>query len=233
MKNSKHSLNGSGISKQEKLTQVATFIIASAQPVGKPADCAAFYQRKVNMSKKKSALIIAIICIPLIIIAFLAGIWFQKHSKTDDKNIGIEEINEKAVESVSLLKEASDSQFVTMFDKYSEVELIPNSVESIEDGLYKGRIKITAPNFEEGVNTYAQTNGDDSFSVEQYNVILEEILSNAPTVTSEHEIYLYLNDDSELIPVLDDDIINSMYGNLNHLYQSEFENCFMKGGEEQ
>lgn len=184
------------------------------------------------MSKKKTMLIFSLISMLLIVIAFVAGRWFQKkQEKIDDTSIGIEEINEKASACVTQLKEPTESKYVSIFDKYNEVELVPNSVESVEEGLYKGLIKISAPNFEEGFNSYAESHGDDSFTAERYDAIIDEILTIAPVITTEHEVYLYLDENSELIPILDDDIINSMYGNLSHLYMTEFENFFQNGGE--
>lgn len=184
------------------------------------------------MSKKKTMIIFSLTSILLIIVAFVAGRWFQKkQAKPDDTSISIEEINEKASACVSQLKEPTESKYVSIFDKYNEVKLVPNSVESVEESLYKGLINITAPNFEEGFNSYAESHGDDSFTAERYDEILEEILTTSPIVSTEHEVYLYLNENSELIPILDDDIINSMYGNIKHLYMSEFENFFQNGGE--
>lgn len=151
----------------------------------------------------------------------------EKSETTITKNI--EEINRQASSSIKIVEESTTSPYITLFDQYNKIEYIENSIEMVEEGVYKGIVRVSAPNFEEAFNKYITTHDDEHFKPECYEEILEEILSSAEIETSEYEIFFYINDNSELIPVINDNVINAMYGNIKKIYDDQLIGQNQKG----
>lgn len=191
------------------------------------------------MKKKRIVIILSIIVILIItfIFTYIYPNFIQSNKDVNSETIvtsnnqNIDNINEEAVKSIKTVKESTTSPYITLFDKYNNIEYISNSIEIVEEGIYKGIVCVSAPNFNNAFNEYLSTHDDNYFEPERYEEILEEILSSAEIITSEHEILFYINENSELIPILNDNVINAMYGDIQDIYFNELFKELQKGNE--
>lgn len=176
------------------------------------------------MSKKKTAIIIAAAIIPIIILAFVGGIWFQKkHSENNDTaTIKFEDMLNKQIhlsddekEDIPLFLSAMNDSCSFKVNDYSETEL--NGEKA-----YLVSIELTYPHVAEDIRKYLESDVSTSFDEQKVNYDIAKLVENASKSSADFDLY-FISKDNDFVPVFSDEIIDTMYGGIYSGYYSELE----------
>lgn len=179
------------------------------------------------MSKKAKK--IALIMIPCSLILAL-GIGLTVYFKKKLHNADFEKALNDSIH-LDMEAKASIPAYMTAMNDYCSFDVLSFSKTEMNGSeAYLVKTILTYPDVSEQIRSYLESN---SFDKEKVDREIAELVTNASSKTSEHEIY-FLSNNEKLTPIFTADILDEMYGGIYSGYSKALDEYAMKynGGED-
>lgn len=164
------------------------------------------------------------VIIPIIILAFAGGIWFQKKQseKNDSETIKFEDTLNKQIhlsdeekKDIPLFLSAMNDACSFKVNNYKETEL--NGEKA-----YLVSTILTYPDVSDDIRQYLESDTSSSFNEEKVNQDISEIVNKAQMSNAKFDLY-FVPQGEDYIPIFTEEVIDKMYGGIYSGYYNELD----------